>query len=154
MSNPVIRKGVRIPGVALNRSPIILGAPKGVKARRVRELACPCRSDREQRLRGGGCSPVHPGRRHARPAVSHFRGWPRQARPGIRGVAKRNTPGGDLFSHPVTQAVSSALRRFTSVFGMGTGGAASLKPPGSIQGVSMHHFSQSRKGFARVPKNS
>jgi len=34
--------------------------------------------------------------------------------------------GGGLFSHPVAQAVSSALRRFTSVFGMGTGGTASL----------------------------
>ena len=38
-------------------------------------------------------------------------------------------PGSDLFSHAVTNAVSSALRRFTSVFGMETGGAASLKPP-------------------------
>ena len=39
-------------------------------------------------------------------------------------------PGDDLFSHSVARAVSSALRRFTSVFGMGTGGAASLEPPG------------------------
>ncbi len=38
-------------------------------------------------------------------------------------------PGSDLFSHAVTIAVSSALRRFTSVFGMETGGAASPKPP-------------------------
>src|SRR3972149_8049977 len=30
------------------------------------------------------------------------------------------------FPHPVAQAVSSALRRFTSVFGMGTGGPTSL----------------------------
>ena len=36
------------------------------------------------------------------------------------------------FPHPVAQAVSSALRRFTSVFGMGTGGAASLWPPGTL----------------------
>ena len=39
-------------------------------------------------------------------------------------------PGSDLFSHTVTSAVSSALKRFTSVFGMGTGGATSLGPPG------------------------
>ena len=41
-------------------------------------------------------------------------------------------PGGDLFSHSVARAVSSALGRLTSVFGMGTGGAAPLEPPGSI----------------------
>ena len=40
-------------------------------------------------------------------------------------------PGGDLFSHFVAKAVSSALGRFTTVFGMGTGGATPLKPPGS-----------------------
>ena len=45
---------------------------------------------------------------------------------------KEKPPGSDLFSHTVTSAVSSALRRFTSVFGMGTGGAASLEPPGSF----------------------
>ena len=39
--------------------------------------------------------------------------------------------GSDLFSHTLESAVSSALRRFTSVFGMGTGGAASLEPPGT-----------------------
>ena len=40
------------------------------------------------------------------------------------------SPGSDLFSHTLASAVSSALGRFTSVFGMGTGGAASLEPPG------------------------
>ncbi len=40
-------------------------------------------------------------------------------------------PGGDLFSHSVTRAVSSALGRFTSVFGMGTGGTTPLEPPES-----------------------
>ena len=34
-------------------------------------------------------------------------------------------PGGDLLSHPVAQAVSSALEGLTSVFGMGTG----VSPP-------------------------
>ena len=52
-------------------------------------------------------------------------------------------PGGDLFSHSVARAVSSALGRFTSVFGMGTGGATPLEPPGL---PSMHYFSQPRKG--------
>ena len=42
---------------------------------------------------------------------------------------KKKPPGSDLFSHIVADAVSSALKRFTSVFGMGTGGSASLKPP-------------------------
>ena len=40
--------------------------------------------------------------------------------------------GGDLFSHAVTHAVSSALGRFTSVFEKGTGGATPLKPPKSL----------------------
>ena len=45
-------------------------------------------------------------------------------------LSDNNKPlGSDLFSHAVTSAVSSALRRFTSVFGMETGGSASLKPP-------------------------
>ncbi len=43
---------------------------------------------------------------------------------------KEKPPGNDLFSHPVARAVSSALRRFTAVFGMGTGGSASPKTPG------------------------
>ena len=60
-------------------------------------------------------------------------------------------PGGDLFSHPVARAVSSALRRFTSVFGMGTGGAASLEPPGSIcNSASMNYFSQSDKAIQEI----
>ncbi len=40
-------------------------------------------------------------------------------------------PGDDLFSHSVTRAVSSALGRFTTVFGMGTGGSTPLELPGS-----------------------
>ena len=56
-------------------------------------------------------------------------------------------PGGDLFSHPVAKAVSSALQRFTTVFGMGTGGSAALEPPGSKSRTSMHLFSQPGKGF-------
>ena len=37
--------------------------------------------------------------------------------------------GGDLLSHPVAQAVPSAQRSLTAVFGMGTGVASSLLPP-------------------------
>ncbi len=51
-------------------------------------------------------------------------GWERET-----GENRKRPPGSDLFSHTVTSAVSSALKRFTSVFGMGTGGSASLEPP-------------------------
>ena len=37
-------------------------------------------------------------------------------------MSKSKPSGSDLFSHILAGAVSSALRRFTSVFGMGTGG--------------------------------
>ena len=53
--------------------------------------------------------------------------------------------GGDLFSHSVTRAVSSALGRFTSVFGMGTGGATPLEPPES-NGAIMPHKPSLGKG--------
>ena len=43
---------------------------------------------------------------------------------------RRDGPGGGLLSHRVAPAVSSALGRFTAVFGMGTGGAAPRWPPG------------------------
>ncbi len=38
-------------------------------------------------------------------------------------------PGGDLLSHPVAQAVSSALEGLTSVFEMGTGVSPPPWPP-------------------------
>jgi hypothetical protein len=40
-------------------------------------------------------------------------------------------PGGDLRSHTVTRAVSSALRGLTAVFGMGTGVSPAVRPPES-----------------------
>ena len=40
-------------------------------------------------------------------------------------------PGSDLLSHPVARAVPSALEGLTSVFGMGTGVAPPLWPPGT-----------------------
>jgi hypothetical protein len=48
------------------------------------------------------------------------------------GKGGRSDPGTGLCSHAVAHAVSSALRRFTSVFGMGTGGSISLSPPRSL----------------------
>ncbi len=39
-------------------------------------------------------------------------------------------PGGDLRSHAVASAVSSALRGLTAVFGMGTGVSPAVWPPG------------------------
>jgi hypothetical protein len=40
-------------------------------------------------------------------------------------------PGGDLRSRVVSSAVSSARRGLTSVFGMGTGVALAVRPPGN-----------------------
>ena len=39
-------------------------------------------------------------------------------------------PGSDLFSQDPAVQVSSAMERFTSVFGIGTGGSTPLQPPG------------------------
>ena len=40
--------------------------------------------------------------------------------------------GGDLLSHKVTPAVSSARQGLTSVFGMGTGVTLAAKPPENL----------------------
>tara|TARA_Y100000590_G_scaffold418326_1_gene518998 strand:+ start:478 stop:633 length:156 start_codon:yes stop_codon:yes gene_type:complete len=40
--------------------------------------------------------------------------------------SQKKAPGDGLFSHALASKVSSALGRFTSVFGMGTGGATPL----------------------------
>ena len=40
-------------------------------------------------------------------------------------------PGGDLRSRVVSSAVSSARQGLTSVFGMGTGVALAVRPPGN-----------------------
>ena len=62
------------------------------------------------------------------------RGW---LRPALTGGVEI-LPGSDLFSHFVAKAVSSALGRFTTVFGMGTGGATPLEPPGSKSNGSQY----------------
>jgi hypothetical protein len=41
-------------------------------------------------------------------------------------------PGSVLLSHCLTAAVSSALEGLTSVFGMGTGVAPPVRPPGTV----------------------
>ena len=47
-------------------------------------------------------------------------------------LLNKKTPGNDIFSHTLASAVSSALKRFTSVFGMGTGGSPPLLSPGKL----------------------
>ena len=47
----------------------------------------------------------------------------------LRPLSLEGSPGIDLFSRKVALTVSSALRRFTAVFGMGTGGSTSLTTP-------------------------
>ncbi len=56
-------------------------------------------------------------------------------------------PGGDLFSHSVTKAVSSALGRFTTVFGMGTGGSTPLEPPRNITAQVCAFFHDPARGY-------
>ncbi len=52
------------------------------------------------------------------------------------GQKEKEPFGNGIFSRRVAPQVSSALERFTSVFGMGTGGSAPLQSPqGSLCGV-------------------
>ena len=50
---------------------------------------------------------------------------------GASPTPSNHFPGGDLLSHAVASAVPSALEGLTSVFGMGTGVAPPVSPPGS-----------------------
>jgi hypothetical protein len=52
---------------------------------------------------------------------------------GLRIGALGINSGGDLRSHTVTRAVSSALRGLTSVFGMGTGVTPAVWPPENLK---------------------
>ena len=52
--------------------------------------------------------------------------WQAKARPLPGEGARQINFGGDLLSHTVTRAVSSARQGLTSVFGMGTGVAPAL----------------------------
>ena len=44
--------------------------------------------------------------------------------------SRRKKPGSDLLSHPLAEAVPSALEGLTTVFGMGTGVSPPVQPPG------------------------
>ncbi len=52
--------------------------------------------------------------------------------PVSREPVKIEFPGDVLLSHAVTREVPSGLKGLTAVFGMGTGVAPSLKPPGKL----------------------
>jgi len=52
--------------------------------------------------------------------------------PALRDLALKSS-GLDLFSRPLARQLSSALVRFTSVFGMGTGGSKPLKRPKDLK---------------------
>jgi hypothetical protein len=56
----------------------------------------------------------------------------------------RHCSGGDIFSRTVARKLSSALKRFTSEFGMVSGGATLLKPP--------EHCLESKELFCFVEK--
>jgi hypothetical protein len=58
-----------------------------------------------------------------------FRVPPTMKKAPSRGGGPSRESGGDLLSHTGYRAVPSARRRFTSVFGMGTGGSTVLWPP-------------------------
>ena len=50
-------------------------------------------------------------------------------------------PGGDLLSHPVAQAVPSAVEGLTAGFGMGPGVSPPLWPPEKVYMVFKRDFS-------------
>ena len=64
----------------------------------------------------------------------------------VDGVKNQKLLGNDIFSQGVSPQVSSALERFTSVFGMGTGGSTPLKSPRS----SLIKYSLSQKEYASL----
>src|SRR5439155_17678693 len=59
-------------------------------------------------------------------------------------VWRPNGPGTGLFSRGLVTPVSWALERFTTVFGMGTGGTTPLSPPGPIGRHASNVFSASK----------
>src|SRR3990172_2461428 len=64
------------------------------------------------------------------PRLDPTMGVKAKARPEAIRSGFDNTPGNALLSHKVSLAVPSALEGLTSVFGMGTGVAPPLMPPG------------------------
>ncbi len=53
----------------------------------------------------------------------------------LKGIGFLKNAGGVLLSHLVTQAVPSALKSLTAVFGMGTGVTSSLSPPKTVKTI-------------------
>ena len=72
----------------------------------------------------------------------------------VLGIFKNEFPGDVLLSHAVYREVPSGLKGLTAVFGMGTGVAPSLKPPGKlvsrITGVSGDRKVPCLSDFKRV----
>ena len=66
---------------------------------------------------------------------------------------KNKPPGNDLFSQPLSRPVSSALRRFTTVFGMGTGGSTSLVSPRDLHAMTMLKGTLLRPWFDKFTTN-
>jgi hypothetical protein len=72
--------------------------------------------------------------------LSQWSGRANAVRPNVKQEKpRRGFPAGFLikslavtYSRTAAAALSSALSRFTSVFGMGTGGSNSLMPPGKL----------------------
>ena len=54
--------------------------------------------------------------------------------------AKKKHLGNGLFSHTVSHAVPSLLTRFTSVFGMGTGGSTSPSHQSTFEKYSNNYI--------------
>jgi hypothetical protein len=74
-------------------------------------------------LTTNGCSSSLDVAKKAGLKTGHYTSIAQKTKKGLspETEALGNYPGGDLRSHTVTRAVSSARRGLTSVFGMGTG---------------------------------
>ena len=93
--------------------------------------------------RGHGARPVSPALQSPKGGVAL--GRQRKTPGGVTLRGRERCPGGDLLSHDLSVAVSSALGRFTTVCGMGTGGTAPLRPPGPPDRT------RTLRAFARPP---
>ena len=93
--------------------------------------------------RGHGARPV--SRTSPSPNAGVAQAPPKKTPGGETLRGRERCPGGDLLSHDLSVAVSSALGRFTAVCGMGTGGTAPLRPPGPPDRT------RTLRAFARPP---
>jgi hypothetical protein len=58
------------------------------------------------------------------------------------------------YSHMANATLPSALQRFTSVFGMGTGGSIALLPPGIFGSLTANLLPVSNKSWKAVTSRS